>query len=379
MPNIFDYLTWRGDVPLALSPFNPVDNLILSELSYTDFGGIVPDDGTEIPLEEACLRFFETHDREEIRARTSFTAKAPFLMEAMLAGARFRDLRLCSYETLYDREDAAQFAAVTCLVPDGTAFISFRGTDGTIIGWKEDFTLGYRSGTRGQTEAAVYLDRAASRTDRPLLVGGHSKGGNFAIYAASVCSSRTRSRIRSVWSNDGPGFRREVRDLPGYREILDRTRSIVPDTSVIGLLLANDCPRQVVKSTASGIVQHDGFSWETGPYDFVPAELSRGGEYMEKTLRTWIEKQGDDSLRTMVESVFRVLEAPGEDHFHSLTSRKLKTAEIMMLALRSLPKERQKELLQATGQLFQSTGTAAKSLLEGGREPEPDPEEAPQA
>ena len=370
MPNLFDYLSWRADVPLSVSPFNPVDNLVLAELSYTRFDGIVPADGTPVPLEEVCARFFETHDREAILARTSYTARAPFLMESMLAGARFRDTRLCCYETLLDREDAAQFAAVTCLLPDGTAYVSFRGTDGTVVGWKEDFILSYQSGTRGQQEAAAYLSRVAARVDRPLRLGGHSKGGNFAVYAAIFAPPEVRARVTELWSNDGPGFREEVRVLPEYREVMEKTCSIVPDTSVIGLLLVNDCVRRVVKSTAVGIAQHDGFSWEAGPTDFVPAQLTRTGEYVERAISTWVAKQDDETLRSMVDSVFRVLEAPGDDTFHAMTNRKLKTAEVMMLAVRALPRDKQKELLQATGQLFTSTGSTAVSLLESSRQEE---------
>ena len=361
--NVFDYLTWRCDVPLSVSPFNPVDNLVFSELAYTDLTGIVPADGTEIPLSEACARFFETHDREEIKARTAYTAPAPFLMESMLAGCRFRDVKLCYYVTVMDREDTAQFAALTCLLPDGTAYVSFRGTDGTVVGWKEDFMLSYRSGTRGQQLAADYLQRVADGLALPLRVGGHSKGGNFAVYAAVFSEPEIRSRITEVWTNDGPGFREEVLSLPAYREIMAKTISVVPDTSIIGLLLTNDCTRRVVRSTNTGIAQHDGFSWETGPVDFVPGELSRRGEYVERTISDWVARQNDETLQSLVDSAFRIIEAPGEDSFHAMTARKLKTAEVMMLAVRALPREKQKELLQATGQLFQSTGSTARELI----------------
>ncbi len=361
--NVFDYLTWRCDVPLSAVPFNPVDNLIFSELSYADFAGIVSEDGAEVPLSEACARFFETHDREAIKARTAYTAPAPFLMESMLAGKRFRDVRLCCFSSVLDRDDACQFAALTFLLPDGTAYVSFRGTDGTVVGWKEDFMLSYRSGTLGQRCAAAYLDRVAAQIDRPLRVGGHSKGGNFAVYASVFCSPGTRARIQEVWTNDGPGFRPEVRALPEYREVMEKTCSIIPDTSIIGLLLTNDCTRRVVRSTNNGIAQHDGFSWEVGPVDFVPAELSRTGEYMERTISDWVARQDDETLQSMVDSAFQVIEATGNDTFHDMSTRKMKTAEVMMLAVRALPKDKQKEILQATGQLFQSTGSTAKELI----------------
>ena len=368
MPNIFDYLHWRADVPFSAAPFNEVDNLILSELIYTDFDGIVPNDGTALPLAEVRDRFFALHDRAEIEARTaySYTARAPFLMDAILEGARFRDLGLCCYEAVTDRDAASQFAAATFLLPDGRAYAAYRGTDGTVVGWKEDLILSYRSGTQGQLRAVDYLTRIGSLTDRPLRVGGHSKGGNFAIYAAACVNSSIQDRIEQVFSNDGPGFRDEVRVLEGYRRIQPKCVSIVPDTSVIGLLLESDCARRTVKSSASGLVQHDGFTWECGPTAFVPAELTRTGAYLEKTVDNWVARQDDDTLRSLVDSLFTVFEATGADTFHSMTTKKMRSAELMMAAFRTLPRQKQKELLAATGKLVQSTGASAREMTAKG-------------
>ena len=253
---------------------------------------------------------------------------------------------------------------MTCLLPDGTAYLAFRGTDGTVVGWKEDFILSYRSGTKSQQHAVDYLLRVAAELNCPLRLGGHSKGGNLAVYAASFCPESVRGRILQVWTNDGPGFRDEVRSQPGYRAIQPRTVSIVPDTSVIGLLLECDCARKVVKSSASGLAQHDGFSWEVGPVDFVPAVLTRKGTYLEKTVDSWVAKQDDETLRSLVDSVFTVFEATGQDTFHAMSASKLRTAEFIMTAIRALPREKQKELLQATGRLVQSSGNAAMSMLD---------------
>ena len=372
MPNIFDYLSWRADVPFSAAPFNDVDNLILSELVYADFAGVVPDDGSAISLAQAREDFFARHPRAEIEERIattrSYTARAPFLMDAMLGGARFEGLRLCGYEAVTDRDAAAQFAAVTFLLPDGTAYLAFRGTDGTVVGWKEDFILAYRSSTQGQLRAADYLARAAALTGLPLRVGGHSKGGNLAVYAAALAAPAVQDRLLTVWTNDGPGFRDEVRSLPGYRRIQPKCVSVVPDTSVIGLLLESDCERRIVRSTASGIVQHDGFSWECGPRGFLLAEQTRTGAWLEKTVDNWVAKQDDETLRSLVDSVFTVFESTGEETFHAMTVNKKRTAELWMAAYRALPKEKQRELIAATGQLVTSTGASVRDLLTSGNE-----------
>lgn len=365
MANIFDYLYWRADVPFSAAPFNDVDNLILAELVYTDFGGIVSDDISAVPLAEVRDRFYQLHDRAEVEARTaySYTARAPFLMDSMLEGARFRDLRLCAYEAVTDKDDSTQFAAVTFLLPDGAAYVAFRGTDGTVVGWKEDLILSYHSGTSGQLRAADYLARVAMLTDLPLRVGGHSKGGNLAVYAASMAAPAVQDRIERIWSNDGPGFREEVRGREGYQRIQPKCISVVPDTSVIGLLLECDCLCKVIKSTATGLIQHDGFTWECGPLAFLPGEQTRKGAYLEKAVDHWVARQDDATLRSMVDSLFTVFEATGEETFHSMGTKKIRTAELMMAAFRALPKEKQRELLAATGKLVTSTGATAKQLL----------------
>lgn len=366
MPNIFDYLHWRTDVPFSASPFNEVDDLILAELVYTDFAGVVPDDGSAVSLREARDRFFALHSPAEIEARSaySYTARAPLLLDAMLNGARFAETRLWAYEAVTDKDAAAQFAAVTFLLPDGTACAAFRGTDGTVVGWKEDLILSYRSDTPGQLRAVDYLTRIAVLTDRPLRVCGHSKGGNLAVYAASFVPPGVQDRLVTVRSHDGPGFREEVRSREGYRRIQPKCVSVVPDTSVIGLLLESDCARHIVRSTASGLIQHDGFTWECGPTAFVPAELTRKGVLYEKTVENWVARQDDETLRSLVESLFTVFEATGEETFHAMTENKRKTAENWLAAFRALPREKQKELLTATGRIFTSTGASAKEMLD---------------
>ena len=365
MPNVFDYLSWRADVPLWVSPFNEVDNLLLSELIYTDFAGAVPSDGSAVSLEEARDRFFQLHSQEEIQARTaySYTARAPFLMDAMLQGVRFAGTRIFGYEAVTDRDEAAQFAAAAFLLPDDTVYAAFRGTDGTVVGWKEDLILSYRSHTQGQIRAADFLRRLGAMTKLPLRLGGHSKGGNLAAYAAAFSPPGLQDRLLRVYNNDGPGFRDEVRCLPGYQAVQGKCVSIVPDTSVIGLLLECDCQRRVIRSSASGLVQHDGFTWECGPTAFLSGELTRKGAYFEKTVDNWVARQDDATLRSLVDSLFTVFEATGEETFHSMSTKKLRSAELMMAAFRALPREKQRELLAATGKIVTSSGATARELL----------------
>lgn len=356
MSNIFDYLEWRCDMPFSVDPFNEVDNLVLSELVYTEFDDIVSMDGKEVSLSDACSAFFSQHSREEILAQKSFTAKAPLLMEKMICGARYKDARLCWYTDETDTEKEMQLAAVTILLPDQSAFIAFRGTDGTLVGWKEDFNLSFLPETEGQRGAVIYLNRVGKLAQGALRIGGHSKGGNLAVYASAFCERDIQDRILNVYSNDGPGFQNDVLMSEGYQRILSRIVSIVPDTSIIGLILSSDAAHRVVKSSQIGIFQHDGFSWSVSRNRFTDAELSEISQLIEKTLSDWLSQMDEEERQSFTEIVFSLFEATGADRFSEMSQQKMKTTEAILNALYSMPKEKQKEAFTFMQQLGMSSG-----------------------
>ena len=363
MANLFDYLSWRADVPMSLDPFNEVDNLVLAELSYTDFRGIVPETGEEISLKDACDGFFRLHTREEVLSDKTFTGKAPLLMEPMAEGARFGEMKLSHYVDELDTNQDIQLSAVTFRFPDGSAYIAFRGTDGTLVGWKEDFNFSFQSETAGQSLAVQYLNRTGRTIQGPMRVGGHSKGGNLAVYASAFCVREVQDRISAVYSNDGPGFRQEILESEGYRRILPKIVSIIPDSSIIGLLLSSLSRNHVIQSTASGIFQHDGFSWSIQRNRFLPAELSPVSEIIDSILGNWLEQMNDETRASVISTVFSLLESTGKETFGEINGQKWKSAESMLAALRSLPREKQQEMLRLLGLLGQSGGQITAGYL----------------
>ena len=363
MANLFDYLAWRGDVPFSADPFNEVDNLLLCELAYADLAGIVPAEGEEAPIRAVWQQYFALHDRQELIALGSTTGNAPLLLDELAAGARYRDTLVTRYINEIDKNKDCQMSAVTYLLPDGTAFVAYKGTDGTVVGWKEDFDLSYAEETEGQRRAVAYLNDAAAAVSRPLRVGGHSKGGHFAVYASALCDAAAQDRILQVYSNDGPGFRDAFIASPGYQRILPRVISLVPDMSMIGMLLRSESPRRVVKSSAYGIAQHDGFTWQMVRNRFMPAALSSASVFLDQVLDGWLAQMDDESRRSMTDTVFSLLESTGEDTFRAMGSQKWKTAEAILSAVQSLPKEKQKELRHLAGRLLQSGGQAVASYF----------------
>lgn len=356
--NVFDYLTWRGDVPFSADPFNEVDGLALSLLAYTNFGAIVPAAG-EISLPEAARVFFERFPRETVEAASGFTAPAPLLMEEMAAGARFRGTVLEDYVNIVDKENTEQFSAVTFRLEDGSLFVAFRGTDSTLTGWKEDLAFSYLEATAGQKRAAGYLDRQGRDFSGKIRVGGHSKGGNFAVYASSFCDRAVQDSLSVVYSYDGPGFRDEFLRSDGYVRVLSRIRHVLPESSFFGVLMGDRSEPVVVKSTASGIVQHDGFTWQVVRNRFERGELNELSRVMEKTFDSWLDEMADEERKSLFETFFSLLESTGEESIKGVFSRKLKSADAVFDSLRSLPKDKRKEMLTLLGRLLQAGGRNA--------------------
>lgn len=363
MADLFDYLNWRGDVPFSADPFNEVDNLVLAELAYTHFDGMLGDSFRKIKLSTACDRYFRTHSREEARRDSNHIKKAPLLMDGMLSGIRFDSVKLTRYVNIVNADKAMQISALTLLLPDGSAYVAFRGTDSTVVGWKEDFNMSYLSETEGQRSAVRYLNEIGARTDRPLRVGGHSKGGNFAVYASAFCDREVQDRILGVYNNDGPGFRGEVMEREEYKRILPKVVSIVPDTSIIGMLLTSGVEHIVVKSSEKGLMQHDALTWQIERNRFVEAEQSQIGAFITQSQRDWLGKLDDESREMFVNTLFSLFEATGMSTFGEMKVNKLRSAERILSTIKELPKERQEVLLAIMGELLQSGTQVARKRI----------------
>ena len=223
MADVFDYLAWRGELTLAQSPFNCVDALILSVLAYMSFGDAAPG-GEAVELGTAAQALLARGEGEP-GARNGTDRR---LLEALAGSARFCGMRLLACEECVDPRREMQFGAFTALTGDGAVFVAYRGTDNTLVGWKEDLNMSFAPVVAGQRRAVQYLERAAGMAPGPLRLGGHSKGGNLAVYAGAFCAPETQARIEAVFNNDGPGFAPEVLEAGGYRNILPRVFSSTP-------------------------------------------------------------------------------------------------------------------------------------------------------
>ncbi len=356
MSSILDYLHWRGDLTFRQDPPNLVDNLIFSEIAYCDFRGIVPtaEEGGSVTLAESCNRYLAARmDQPKL-----INNPRPVLIAAA-ASRRFRDVLLSAYADENDDRKQEQFAAVTFTLQDTGAYIAFRGTDTTLTGWREDFNLSFLPETPGQQDAARYLTAAAERTDLPLVAGGHSKGGNLAVYAAAFAGPAARERTVYVCSNDGPGFNSKIADSPQYTDIVPKIRLILPESSLVGILMANRGTRLIVKSRAKGVLQHDPYTWEVLGPSFLPAtSLSPSSLFLDETIRRWLDDMSDEEKQAFTEAVFCALEEDKKNPEIDLRQTPANTVRAILAGIRILTGERQASFLQAAQKLLVAGGTA---------------------
>ena len=351
--NILDYVRAYGGQSFEERPFSPVDNLICSQLSYVDYGqakNMLP----------CPLSVLVGHVDYGVMSRDNGE-----LFNLAAAGRRFSRSIVARYVSDFSEAETRQFAAVSFLLEDGSAFVSFRGTDSTLVGWKEDFMLSFTTPVPAQTEAVVYLNDIGRRLDCPLRVGGHSKGGNLAIYSSAFCEKSVQDRIIAVYSNDGPGFEPRFLASEGYRRVRERITRIVPESSTIGVLMENDSPLTVVRSTAFGFFQHNPYSWvvKDGGFELRPS-TGFTSSLVSQSQKDWFRCLSEDKRKYYTDTLFDILAAGNPRTIRDIKTNPTQLLKAVRAAI-NLPEEDRANMLAFVKQLFSSLyagGSAAAKL-----------------
>ncbi|HKL85584.1 MAG TPA: DUF2974 domain-containing protein [Treponemataceae bacterium] len=366
MANILDYIKWRGDISITASPFNAVDGLILSVLSYIPFEGIVTEKIEKsqkkgILLSEAAKQF----SSKTIDAKLIRNEKDIELFQSLSQAPRFANLRLSFYINKTDLEEEKQFSAITISLPDSTSFIAYRGTDLTLVGWKEDFNMSFRCPVPSQTEAVLYLSEVASHVKGKLRLGGHSKGGNLAVYAAAFCDTKIQKRIIEVFNNDGPGFEESVIQKKGYKRVEDRLFAFVPESSIIGMLLEHNEEYIIVHSTVSGgLMQHDPFSWSVEGADFIrKTEVRNSSLFVNKTIKDWVAATTPEQRELFIDALWEIIGSTKATNLTDFTKDWFKHAIAVNRSLKTLDEGTKKMLHETLGLLFSTAGKHFQMLF----------------
>lgn len=380
MANLYDYLAWRGDIALHHAGLNEVDSLIFSWLAYVEWDGILPAPGEGEPLSlRSCAEaYFACHPLPEKNAVHAIipAVAAEALLHRIASHPRFENILLCGFVNELDAEKEKQFAALAFLWGD-QAFVAFRGTDTTFVGWKEDFFLCLSEAVPAQLAAVDYLSRVPQLEGRRLFLGGHSKGGNLAAYAGVKCAPEYAMRIETIFNFDGPGFPASFIQSEDYFRMLPRIRTLLPQGSVVGLLLEHQESHTIIKSASLGLFQHLSVYWEVLGTEFVrEKELSSVSVLLDKTLKEWLSAQDEESKRNFINLIFSLLSATGAARFEELSEDGLRS---LFRAMRALTELEGKQMIMigravmllikaCNNTLYQAVATPGAELIRQGHQ-----------
>lgn len=339
--NFLDYVRSAMDT-FEERPLCTVDSLVFSWLSYTHLG---PEHTRACTVRGIALHeLLRAEDFDDMFGSSWDVQGSRDLLFAVCASPRFRSCRLTGFRFKTDKVSEEQFAAMTFRLPDGSSYIAFRGTDSTVVGWKEDFNMTFLSPVPAQEEAAAYLDDMAGKVAGPLYVGGHSKGGNLAVYAAAMCAPEHRGRIPRVFSHDGPGFHREFCAGDPYRRIMPIMEKTVPKSTMIGAVLseAPDFAPTIVESDGISMLQHNPFLWavDVDAGAFVRADgYTASSRLFSATLDAWMDKYTLDERGRFVDALFDVIGVTGATHFSDIMADRKTNVPLMLEAIDGLDED----------------------------------------
>ncbi len=346
MSDFFDYLNWRGDLTFDKVPFNKIDALLLAHLSYSIFDGVVSENFSDRKtLVQVAKDFTAAPDYEErINIGFLINKRTAELMFKSAESERYRNIELCGYRNIYNEENIEQFAAVTYLI-DGKPVIALRGTDDTIVGWKEDFNIAWLPQIPAQKDALEYFNEASQSFKDDFILVGHSKGGNLVINTAVNCGEKLQNRIKEVYNFDGPGFNKEFFTNDDYLAVEQKIMSFYPGFSVVGMIFHHPKNFEIVKSEGFTFWQHDAMNWQINGASFVnEADFTEESRLFYKAFNEWIDKLNTEQRKNFVETMFCILEASGAKTNNEIESDALKATARMIAAYAELDRKKKKEL-----------------------------------
>lgn len=337
MSDLFDYMDWRGDILLEYRGLNKIDALIFTQLAYISFDNVIKS-GESMTIKEAANCYFK--DIEKNGDDTLLTQRSERVLAKAAETDRYKNLKFMYYLSMYDEASPLQFGAITIKLDDETAFVAFRGTDDTLVGWEEDFRLCYTMPVEAQLKAEDYLENVMKEFKGNFYVGGHSKGGNLAVYSSMMQDKSLIKRLIKIYNFDGPGFMKSVIEGPEYAQIRDITKSYMPQESIVGMILFHESEKyDVIQSTEKGLKQHVAISWKVKGVDFVKAEdFETVSIIFRKACHKWLNDIDRDEREQFINIVFQILKSGERTTVSDITTDFFKSMNTIIKSYNELDK-----------------------------------------
>ena len=311
MGNLITYVQQYGAQTFEDKSLTDIDVLVLTEIAYLPFDEIVPKsfDITEaISLEQLGKEFETIKEKEHENNPFMITSERIELLEVVSKSQRYKEIKVFGFMNDIDDERTKQFAAVCYQWEEENRWIIFRGTDETLIGWKEDFMMTYSDLIPAQTDAIEYLKKQAETFSGTLNVSGHSKGGNLSLYASAMQEEAIQNRIEQIYCWDAPGVHHSILGTEGYQRVVSKAKRYIPQDSIVGLMLESQVPYHIIESQGSGISQHSALMWNIEEDHFVElTELTKNSQLTDQTFKQWTEVVSDEDLKLFFDTFFELI------------------------------------------------------------------------
>lgn len=352
MANILDYIKENGNITFQEEQFNEIDNLIFSRLSYLPF--------EDIKIEEK--ETFETiaNKLKDIEIKKFIMKNDKELIKLVGKSNRYKDLLVTDYYFSRDDKKEKQFVAITIHLENDEIYISYGGTDDTLVGWKEDFNLSFMTHIPAQVEALKYIRRVSKKYNCKIHLGGHSKGGNLAVYAGIFCSKKVQDKIIDITNFDGPGFDKTVVENEKYKRILNKINTYIPQSSIFGRLLEHEEKYTIVTSDQYTFMQHDIFSWRINNQQIEKSDkVTAGSNFMNETVRNWLKTTSPKQREHFINTLYEIVTKTKAKTFKEFTAEWTKNVGIILKSYKDISYEDKKEI----GKMILTFFTAVKNTI----------------
>lgn len=358
--DIFDYLYWRGDLSFEAGGFNELDAAVLARFSYIPFekSSLFERKSSSVTVGTAARAMLAMPDIGELVMQKEDVR----LLASLAVSPRFENAELSDFVNTVDTETETQFSAMTVRFSRDGVYIAYRGTDNTLVGWKEDLNMAFGR-VPSQRLAAEYLNDVAEKKDGEIILGGHSKGGNLAVYGAAFCDDGIKGRIKTVYNFDGPGFDNEVLSSDEYKSVCARVRTLAPQTSIVGMLLGHGEKYTVVYSSYVGILQHDIYSWSVRRTEFsYVEEVDDGSRFVDYTIKAWLESMTPKQREELVDAVYDIILKTNATTVREISENPVESALSVLRSIKNLDGATKDAVGKALLQLLKSTRTGFQRI-----------------
>ena len=330
--------------------FNELDALILTWLSYFHIPNDIYNKASFKSIKIKDLynakyfddMTFDVYDKNSSLELLSYLAASP----------RFRDIDIYYYVENTSKEIEKQFSAMTFYIGNKTYFTSFRGTDHSFVGWKEDLNMAYLKSIPSQIAAKKYLTKVMSQIKGNFIIGGHSKGGNLAVFSSSFVDEKYKKRIKSIYNFDGPSLRKNKNESKDYKSISKKIIKYVPQSSIVGMIFETTENFHVIKSNSVGVLQHCPFSWEIDKDKLKPVKNNTiDSKAFRASLNSLVDSLSESELKSFVNTIYKIIDNAESDTIENLIKNANKDLPRIFSGIKNLD-DNQKKLINKVASIY---------------------------